>query len=147
MEDTDYKKYFDKNKNINRGFRGLDVWNEAIELFVYVKKKIDDLKTLSFNIKSQIEDSILSVSSNIAEGYCRRSIKENIQFLNFAIASLGGNYSQIYALFYSGEIDESWFQEYDSKHYKLENKLIKMNKTYIQKLSNNENWQSDYSYK
>lgn len=28
-----------RNRNINRGFRKLEVWKEAIELFVFVKKK------------------------------------------------------------------------------------------------------------
>jgi hypothetical protein len=29
-----------RNKNINRGFRKLEVWKEAIELYVFVAKKI-----------------------------------------------------------------------------------------------------------
>ena len=59
-------KFIDRNKNINRGYRKLDVWKESIELFKVVKTKIDSLKNISFKIKAQIEDSILSVSSNIA---------------------------------------------------------------------------------
>ena len=113
------QKILNRNKNINRGFRKLDVWTESIDLFKYVKMKLQKLNTISFKVNAQIEDSALSVSSNIAEGYCRRFIKENIQFNNIAIASLGENYSQIFALYNAGIIDEIWFNEYDKIHYSL----------------------------
>ena len=72
------EKYLEKNRNINRGFRKLEVWKEAVELYSFVKKKLKILSQLAFKTKAQIEDSALSVSSNIAEGYCRRYLKENI---------------------------------------------------------------------
>jgi len=40
-----------------------------------VRKEIKDKSNLSYKIKSQVEDSAFSVSSNIAEGYCRRAEK------------------------------------------------------------------------
>ncbi len=138
------EKYLEKNKNINRGYRKLEVWKEAINLYSVVKKKIKTLKELSFKTKGQIEDSALSVSSNIAEGYCRRYLKENIQFNTVALASLGENYSQIFALFNAEEINEEWFSEYDKIHYSIENKLIKLNKTSIENLMNNYDWKNDY---
>ncbi len=138
------KKYLEKNKNINRGFRKLEVWKEAVELYSFVKKKIKTLKELSFKTKAQIEDSALSVSSNIAEGYCRRHLKENIQFNTIALASLGENYSQVFALFNAEEIDENWFEDYDKIHYSLENKLIKLNKRSIENLMTNYDWKKNY---
>ena len=133
----------ERNKNINRGYRKLEVWQEAINLYVFVKNKIRSIKEVPFKIKGQIEDSILSCSSNIAEGYSRRSLKENIQYINISLASLSENYSQIFALYSAEDITKKWFDEYDSKHYSLENKLIKMNKTMIEKLDKNE-WKNDY---
>jgi four helix bundle protein len=65
-----------------------DEWVESVELFKLVKKKIDALNNISFKPKAQVEDSSFSVSSNIAEGYSRRFIKENIQFNNIALSSL-----------------------------------------------------------
>jgi len=138
------KKYLEKNKNINRGYRKLEVWKEAVELYSFVKKKIKTLKELSFKTKAQIEDSALSISSNIAEGYCRRHLKENIQFNSIALASLGENYSQIFTLFNAEEIDEDWFEDYDKIHYSLENKLIKFNKKSIENLMTNYDWKNDY---
>lgn len=138
------EKYLEKNKNINRGYRKLEVWKEALELYSFVKKKIKTVKELSFKSKAQIEDSAMSVSSNIAEGYCRRHLKENIQFNTIALASLGENYSQIFNLFNAEEIDEEWFNEYDKIHYSLENKLVKLNKTSIEHLMTNYDWKNDY---
>ncbi len=60
-----------RNKNINRGYRKLDVWMEAIELFAFVKKKIKQLKSISFKTKAQIEDSGISVPSNIDLLWCQ----------------------------------------------------------------------------
>ncbi|BDQ01813.1 MAG: four helix bundle protein [Ignavibacterium sp.] len=141
---SDAKKFIELNKNINRGYRKLEVWQEAVVLFAFVKKKINTLSELSFKLKSQIEDSAMSVSSNIAEGYCRRFLKENIQFNTIALSSLGENYSQIFNLFNAGEIDEEWFREYDKIHYSLENKLIKLNKSCIEKLKESYDWKNDY---
>ena len=59
-------KYLDRNKNINRGFRKLEVWKESIELFNLIKQKIDSPNNISFKVKARIEDSASSVSSNIA---------------------------------------------------------------------------------
>ena len=134
-----------QNKNINRGYRDLVVWKEAVELFRVVTDKLKTLKGISYKVKEQVEDSIFSVHSNIAEGYCRRSIKENIQYLAISLASLGENYSQIFTLTNSGYIDTDWFKEYDKKHYSLENKLIKLNQTYVSKLKSKDIWKNDYT--
>ena len=108
-----------QNKNINGGYRKLEVWIEAVELYQVVKDKLKTLDSLSFKVRAQVEDSIFSVQSNIAEGYCRRSIKENIQYLAISMASLGENYSQIFTLTNSGDIEFDWFKEFDKKHYSL----------------------------
>jgi len=102
-----------RNKNINRGYRKLEVWKEAIELYVFVTKKVRTLESVPFKVRAQVEDSIFSVHSNIAEGYSRRSLKEYIQFINISLSSLAENYSQIFALVSSDDIDKKWFDEYD----------------------------------
>ena len=133
-----------RNKNINRGFRKLEVWKEAIEFFVLVKKKVKEISGVSYKVKDQIEDSAFSVHSNIAEGYGRRFLKESIQFNNIALASIAENYSQVYALLKAEIIDRKWFDIYDQKHYSLENKLISYNKSQIKQLQNKDDWHNDY---
>ncbi|NUM72579.1 MAG: four helix bundle protein [Ignavibacteriaceae bacterium] len=134
----------ERYKNINRGYRKLDVWNEAVGLFVLVRKKTRSLKSVNYKILEQIESSAFSVSSNIAEGYSRRHLKENIQFNTIALASLSENYSQIYCLLRSEDIDLTWFNEYDKMHSHLETKLVNYNKTQIQKLNSGADWDSNY---
>ena len=140
MED----RLLDRNKNINRGYRKLHVWGEAIEFYVFVQKKLDTLRNISFKVKAQIEDSALSVSSNIAEGYSRRSLRENINFNNYSLGSLSENYTQFYALLKAGKIENDWFDEYDKKHYSLENKLIALNKSQVKYLKEKGSWNDDY---
>lgn len=137
------QEILNRNRNINRGYRKLEVWQEGIELYVLVRKKLKFIDSIPFKVKAQIEDSILSCPSNIAEGYSRRSIKENINFVNIALASLSENYTQLFALHSSEDIDRIWFDEYDKKHYSLENKLIQFNKSMISKISPDE-WKNDY---
>ena len=133
------QEILNRNRNINRGYRKLEVWQEGIELFVLVRTKLKSIDSVSFKVKAQIEDSALSCPSNIAEGYSRRSIKENINFVNIALASLSENYTQLFALHSSDDLDKAWFDEYDKKHYSLENKLIQFNKSMILKLDSNGN--------
>jgi len=132
------------NININKGYRNLSVWKDAVELYKLVKDKIRNLNNIPYKIKAQIEDSMFSVSSNIAEGYCRRSLKENIRFINIALSSMGENYSQIINLINSEDIEIDWFNKYYSLHYSPENRLIRLNKSYILKLRNKEEWKDDY---
>src|SRR3972149_5562664 len=63
--------------------------------------------------------------NSIAEKYLEKN--KNIKYNTIALSSLGENYSQIFTLFNTSEIDENWFDEYDKIHYSLENKLIKLN--------------------
>lgn len=143
MKDV-HKKYLEKNKNINRGYRKLEVWQEGVALFAFVKQKIDTIENISFKTKGQIESSALSVPSNVSEGYCRRSLKEYIQYITYALSSLGENYSQVFALFRANIIEEEWFVKYDEMHYSLENKLIQFNKSNIRKLQEKSDWHNDY---
>lgn len=143
-EMADIEKYFNRHKNLNRGYRKLDVWKEAINLFSSVKKKLNITKNISFKIKAQIEDSGLSIPSNIAEGYSRRHLKETIQFNSIALASLSENYTQIIALLASDDINADWFEKYDKAHYSLENKLINYQKSILKKLIDKGEWNTDF---
>jgi len=140
MED----EVLERNRNLNRGFRKLEVWREAIDLYVFEKGLLNPISGIPYKIKSQVLDSAFSISSNVAEGYCRKSIKEYIQFINVALGSCGENYSQMYALFKSGEISKDIFDEFDKRHYSVENKLINLAKSLSKKMKTGEEWNSDY---
>jgi four helix bundle protein len=138
------EKLLNRNKNINRGFRNLDIWKISIKLYKLVYEILSKNTKIFFKSKAQILDSALSISSNIAEGYSRRTIKENLRFYEIALSSAAENYSQMFALQNAGELEKDDFENYDSYLYQLENKIIQMNKKLISKLKSNEDWKSDY---
>ena len=60
-----FNQLINRNRNINRGYRKLEVWQESIKLFALIKKKLNSIKTISYKTKAQVEDSIISVPSNV----------------------------------------------------------------------------------
>jgi len=61
MKDVREDEILERNKNLNRGFRTLRVWREAIELYVFVKEALGGIKGLAFKIRDQILDSAFSI--------------------------------------------------------------------------------------
>jgi len=115
-----------KMKNKNRGYQKLRVWNEALEFYTETCKVF---RTFPYELKrvaSQAIASSDSVHRNIAEGYCRRSIKEYLNFLNIALASLGESVSGLYAYRNAEQLPEEQFQHINKLAYKLENGLLKL---------------------
>ena len=65
-----------ERKNINRGFKQLRVWQDAASLYILASKLFINFP---FELKKVASNSIgaaHSISTNISEGYCRRSLKE-----------------------------------------------------------------------
>ncbi|MFQ6676750.1 MAG: hypothetical protein ACE5D0_00375 [Fidelibacterota bacterium] len=70
-------------------------------------------------------------------------MKETIQYNSIALASLSENYAQLIALVASDDLEREWFEEYDKKHYSIENKLIKYNRSIVERLKNSGEWRTD----
>lgn len=70
-------------------FTDLIVWQEAHKLvvMVYVVTKKFPREEI-FGLTSQMRRSAVSITSNIAEGFARRSSKEKLQFYTIARGSL-----------------------------------------------------------
>ena len=71
--------------NLNRGYMKLDVWKDSVELFKLTYNNLHSKHNVDLRLKCQLLDSAQSISSNIAEGYCRRTINEYLQYLNIAL--------------------------------------------------------------
>ena len=115
-----------ERRNKNRGYQKLRVWQDAID---YYKQTSIVFRNFPYELKrisGQAIASSDSVHRNIAEGYCRRSIHEYLNFLNIALGSLGESVSGLYACRHSGQIKEEDFQILDALAYKLENGLLKL---------------------
>lgn len=78
-------------------FEDLVIWQKAVELAkeVYLMTEREKLRT-DFGLRSQMRNSAVSISSNIAEGFERRTRKEYLNFLNIAKASATEPRSQLY---------------------------------------------------
>ena len=89
-------------------FEDLYIWQKAVE---YAKEiyLITDKKGLKndFGLKDQMRRASVSISTNIAEGFERRSRKEYLNFLNVAKGSAGEMRSLLYVAFEIGYIDET----------------------------------------
>jgi four helix bundle protein len=76
-------------KNISRGFKKLRVWQDAISLYVLAYKIFSKFPFELKKVAANSIDAAHSISRNISEGYCRRSLKEYLNHLNIALGSCG----------------------------------------------------------
>jgi four helix bundle protein len=89
-------------------------------------------------------DACQNISRNIAEGYCRRNLKEYLNFLNISLGSCGEFHSAYYSFHKADQISKDEFETLDKLHYKIENQLIKL----IEKLQNkskNGDWEDSFA--
>ena len=104
----------------------MDVWQKAINLYVLISKSIDSFKITSYKLKDQIISSSAIIHANIAEGFCRRSINEYLNFLNYSLGSLGELGSYIEGCHRAEQITEDMYEKIDVLHYEVEKKMLKL---------------------
>ena len=113
-------------KNKNRGYQQLRVWRDSIEFYPLNSHVFRKLPYELKRVGSQAIAASDSVHRNIAEGYCRKSIREYLNFLNIALASLGECVSGLYAYREAGQITTEEFDGLNEIAFKLENGLLKL---------------------
>jgi len=127
-------------KNINRGFKKLRVWQDAVALYVLA---CNIFTNFSFELKKVAANSIdaaHSISRNISEGYCRRSLKEYLNHLNIALGSCGEFHSCCFSCKQAQQISEDEYERLDQLHYKVENALLKLIES-LQKKQAEKQWE------
>ena len=83
-------------EGITYSFQKLTVWQESKKLVVDVYHLLENFpKFEKYALCDQIRRAIVSVPSNIAEGSGRKSLKEQIHFLEIAYGSLMESYNQL----------------------------------------------------
>lgn len=105
-----------------QSFEELPVWQEARLLvsLIYTLTHQDSFSR-DRGLSDQIQRASLSVMTNIAEGFERRSIKEFCQFLNYAKGSSGETRSLLFAA-----LDQDYISLNDfKKAYELTTTLSK----------------------
>ena len=77
-------------------FENLDVWKKSRELVAFVYRIQSTFPSYErYGLGDQLRRAVVSVSSNIAEGNARCSLKEQIHFIEIAIGSLMEVYCQL----------------------------------------------------
>ncbi len=80
------------------GYKDLIVWQRAMELVVAVYGLLKDFpKEEIFGLSSQMKRAVISIPSNIAEGYRRRSVKDRKHFLVISYGSAAELETQVEA--------------------------------------------------
>ena len=128
-----------KPRNKNRGYQQLRVWQDAVELYRLTCSAVRHWPFERKKIASQAIASADSIHRNIAEGYCRRSLREYLQFLNVALGSLGESVSGYTTYHSAGHLSDTDFEALDSLSFRLENGLIKLIES-LQRKRNSGDW-------
>lgn len=77
------------NQGKIKSFTDLHAWQEAHKLVLITYKLTKKFpKEEAFGLTSQIRRAVVSITSNIAEGFSRQSYKEKLQFYSMAQGSL-----------------------------------------------------------
>lgn len=130
-------------KNINRGYMQLRVWQDAKELYLLTWNVFKRVPYELKRVASQQIASIDSIHRNIAEGYCRRGIKEYLQHLNIAMGSAGESVSALHVYCPAGHISADEFEQMDSLAFRLENGLKKLIES-LQEKQQNGDWDDSF---
>ena len=98
-------------------FEDIKAWQEARVLvgMVYAAVGADRGFGSDFRFREQIQGAAVSIMSNIAEGFSRRSTKEFTQFLFIAKGSVAEVQSQLYVALDQGYTNQERFKELHSK--------------------------------
>jgi len=112
-----------------RSFTDLITWQEGHELVLMVYRATDKFpKKEIYSLVNQMRRCVVSVTSNIAEGFSRQGKKEKIQFYYTARGSLTELQNQLLIARDVGYLDEVEFNktaEQSVKVHKLINGLIR----------------------
>ena len=133
-----------EGKNINRGFKKLRVWQDAVSLYILACRVFANFPFELKKVAANSIDAAHSISRNISEGYCRKSLKEYLNFLNIALGSCGEFHSCYDSCRQAGQINKGEFEEIEKVHYKVENELLKLIAS-LQKKAKEGDWADNFN--
>lgn len=115
-----------------RNFTDLNTWQEAHKLVILVYNLTKTFpKEELYGLASQIKRALVSISSNIAEGFGRQSFQEKVHFFVIGHGSLTGVQNQLLVARDVGYINQTIFENIYGQSvvvHKLLNGLIKSTK-------------------
>ncbi len=112
-------------------FEKLDVYKDARAYVVKVYSILRQFpKEEQFALCDQLRRAAVSITSNIAEGISRESLKEKIHFLEISYGSLLETFSQFQIACDLGYIPKENVEEIKQDVQKIANKLNALSKSY-----------------
>jgi len=93
-------------------FEDLPIWRKALKLTKEIYNLTNQPKfSKDFKLRDQIRGAIISVSSNIVEGFEKNNNNEFIRFLKIAKGSVGEARNQLYIALTVGYISQAKFNK------------------------------------
>ncbi|EKD85886.1 MAG: S23 ribosomal protein [uncultured bacterium] len=115
-------------------FKDLYAWQEGHKLVLLIYKLTEKFPQKEmFGLTNQMRRAAVSITSNIAEGFSRRSYKDKSQFYSMALGSLTELQNQLLVAKDVDYLSDSSFEKTSEQTItvsKLINGLIKKSKTY-----------------
>ncbi len=112
-----------------KSFTDLNTWKESHKLVLMIYRVTNQFpKKETFGLTNQIRRAVVSISSNIAEGFSRNTYKDKIQFYSIALGSLTETQNQLLVARDVGYLDKNTFKSIGEQTVvisKLCNGLIK----------------------
>lgn len=103
-------------------FKDLDAWKEGYLLVLKIYEITKDFpKEELFALTNQMRRCVVSITSNIAEGFSRQSYKEKVQFYSMALGSTTELQNQL-------EISKDLLYINSGRYLEIENQAIKVHK-------------------
>ena len=116
-------------------YRDLIVWHKAMSVVTLIYKITDKFSEQEkYCLTQQIRKSSISIPSNIAEGYGRRSTNDYIRFLQIAVGSLFELSTQIEIAYNLGYFTKENFEKVNNDC----NEIDKMLYSLIKKIKTSE---------
>ena len=101
-------------------YKNLQIWQKAMDLTMNIYDITDGFPVGElYGLTSQMQRAAVSIPSNIAEGYGRKSDKEFYHFLTISRGSLFELQTQLYIAAGRNYIDEKTVYEIDQKMNEL----------------------------
>lgn len=114
---------------------------EQLDVYQVARRYVKNVYLLSekfpqkedFALTSQIRRAAVSITSNIAEGTSRFSVKDKSHFIEIAYGSLMETYSQLQVALDLGYITQSDIEQQHPLVVELRNRLSALRKSYMEK--------------
>ena len=123
------------------GFRRIIAWQRADDLASAVYRMADSIPHRDRWLRSQLLSATVSVSSNIAEGHGRGTLRDYIRFLEIAISSLNEVESQLHFIRRNEIVDSALIEAIDPTRIEVGKLLTGLLRAMRARLNEGGDWQ------